>query len=129
MEYVGWYVGMGLLGGMAIALVWVVRRETRQRAAALQTVQNDLRALCNASMAMGERVRQAERQLQQLAEQQKAFGARQEELQRVDETGHGYEQAIKLAQKGASVDDLMDVCGLTRGEAELVAMVHRLGKV
>jgi hypothetical protein len=43
-----------------------------------------------------------------------------------DGDGRAYSQAIKLVQKGASVEELMEVCGLARGEAELIAMMHRL---
>ncbi len=39
----------------------------------------------------------------------------------------GYELAIRLAQGGASVDELCASCALTRSEAELVLRLHRDG--
>ena len=33
--------------------------------------------------------------------------------------------AIRMAQRGASVDDLVQVCGVTRPEAEIMARMHR----
>jgi hypothetical protein len=40
----------------------------------------------------------------------------------------GYELAIRLAQGGASVDELCASCGMTRSEAELVLRLHRVGQ-
>ena len=34
-------------------------------------------------------------------------------------------QAIELARKGATVDELIEVCGLSRGEAELLTTMHK----
>ncbi len=39
----------------------------------------------------------------------------------------GYELAIRLAQGGASVDELCASCGMTRPEADLVIRLHRAG--
>lgn len=39
-----------------------------------------------------------------------------------------YELASKLARKGASTEELMETCGLSRGEVELVTMIQRLGQ-
>lgn len=42
--------------------------------------------------------------------------------------GHtGYELAVRLAQSGASIDELCASCGMTRSEAELVLRLHRDG--
>ncbi len=35
-------------------------------------------------------------------------------------------QAIELARKGATVDELVDLCGLSRGEAELMSTIHNV---
>lgn len=67
--------------------------------------------------AMDARLAELERQLRQIGEQQKRPDAR--------ETHPHYEPAIRLARKGADVDDLVATCGLARGEAELIALLHR----
>ena len=117
--------------GVGVALA-VVSRRTRQRQAdwnaAVQTLQRDLRALCNAAVNVGERLNRAERRLHQLTERQEELGMRQEQMGRGEGGDQSYQQAIKLAHKGAGVDELIDVCGLTRGEAGLIAMMHRLDK-
>lgn len=39
----------------------------------------------------------------------------------------GYELAIRLAQGGASAEELCASCGMTRAEADLVLRLHRAG--
>jgi len=39
-----------------------------------------------------------------------------------------YELAGKLARKGASDNELMDTCGLSRGEVDLITRLTRLGQ-
>ena len=34
-------------------------------------------------------------------------------------------QAIELARKGATVDELIEICGLSRGESELLSTMHK----
>lgn len=116
------------LAVIAILAVVVLQRIAARQAVILHTLQNDMRALCNAAVGMGDRVNQMERRLRQLSERQEALGLRQDQLNQEDPEARTYSQAIKMAHKGAGVDDLIEVCGLSRGEAELVAMMHRLGK-
>lgn len=53
----------------------------------------------------------------------------QEQLRLLGEGAGGYGQAIRLAQQGASAEDLARDCGLNRGEAELLVSLHgRAGK-
>ena len=122
------YTALALLGAGVIALFIAQRRQQAQQQATLQTLQSDLRALCNAAVGVGERVNGLERRLRQLAQQQEELGLRQAQINQEEPEQRSYSQAIKMAQKGASVDDMVDVCNITRGEAELVAMMHRLGK-
>lgn len=68
--------------------------------------------------AMDARLVELERRLRQVGEQQKQPSVR--------DTMHShYEPAIRLARKGADVDELVATCGLARGEAELIALLHR----
>jgi hypothetical protein len=39
----------------------------------------------------------------------------------------GYELAIRLANSGASIDELCASCGMTRAEADLLVRLHRAG--
>ena len=46
-------------------------------------------------------------------------------LEQSDPTMVSYLQASRLVSLGASVEDLTQSCGLTKGEAELVSKLHR----
>jgi len=130
-EWTQWFTFLGLLIALlALLLLGVAMRRIARRQQqyhhSMEGTQRDLRALCNAAVAMGERVNRLEKMLHELAEQQEMLGQRQEQIDQGGDEDRSYTHAIKLAHKGASVDDLVEVCGLTRGEAELVAMMHRL---
>lgn len=119
------FAPMLLLLVILVPAIIIWRRMSSQHAR-LQSMQNDLRALCSAAVSMGERIGNIERRQQQLSSQQQELGKRQQQLQQKVPDAQAYAQAIKLAHKGADVDDLVEACGLSRGEAELVAMMHRL---
>ena len=111
---------------VAVAMVRALRRQLEAREGAMNTMQNDLRALCNAAVTVGERMNQLESQVAQLDQRQRELGLRQEQLGQAEPEERSYDQAVKLVQRGAGVEELMEICGLTRGEAELVAMMHRM---
>lgn len=49
---------------------------------------------------------------------------RQQRVEQQDVQGMPYNQAGRLVQMGASTDDLMQACGLSRSEAELMLKLH-----
>ena len=87
----------------------------------LKQTQNDLRALINASVKMGERMREVERR-------QRRLGERQEQLDISDAANQPYEQAIRMVQNGSKTDELEEICGLSNTEAELIQIMHRFDK-
>lgn len=99
-----------------ISLLW-------RRLATLRSYQSryesDLHAMVVAAVGVGERVHLMERRQRQLDE-------RQEQLDHGDTGAQTYQQAIKRAQGGASAEELIEIYGLTRGEAELIALLHRM---
>lgn len=117
-----------LLAGMAFVVLLRFRAELGRQATATAAMQQDLRALCNAAVTVGERVNRLEATARDVAARQEELGVRQDRLDQSKGDERSYEQAIKLAQKGAPVEDLVELCGLARGEAELIAMMHRLDK-
>jgi len=116
------------------AIIWlalVAMRQTRQsheQTRKLDSLQSDLRALCNAAVQVGERVNHLEQAAKQLQQRQQELGVRQDKMVFSEPEERGYEQAIKLAQKGTPIEEIMDICDLSRGEAELIAMMHRLDR-
>lgn len=86
----------------------------------LRRVSNDMGALCSASAGAGEHVVRLEQQMKRLTERQNMLELRAS-------ADRPYSEASRLAHDGADVHELVNTCGLTRGEAELMVMLHGQG--
>ena len=84
----------------------------------IRSLEQEMGALCSASVGAGEHVVKLEQQVQRITE-------RQDQLELRATSDRPYTQANQLVNKGADIEDLMDSCGLTRGEAELLVMMQR----
>lgn len=109
-----------------IILVMRIKDSLQQQGQSQAAMQSDLRALCNAAVQVGERVNRIEGGLKALQQRQQELGVRQDHLVQSESQEVSFEQAIKMARKGSSVEELMEICSLSRGEAELISMMHRL---
>lgn len=118
-----WLIVLSLLAlimGMLLLMLLVRLRTVRQlQLRHTEVLKSDMRALVSAAIGVGERVHRIEKSLKEVSH-------RQEVIDQADPGAQAYQQAIKMAQKGSSIEELIDICGLTRGEAELVAMLHRM---
>jgi hypothetical protein len=90
-------------------------RDLRER---LKQVEQEIGALCSASMGAGEHVVRLEQQVQRIVERQNQIDMRVN-LERP------YSQASQLVTRGADIEELVETCGLSRGEAELLVMMQR----
>ena len=109
---------------VAVEWVRVLRGRRRERAtdAALQRLREDVQALCTGAVNMGKHLAAMEQKIRRLSE-------RQDQLELRDPSQQAYGHAIRLAQRGAEIDELIASCGLTRGEAELLLRLHRSGEM
>lgn len=96
-----------------------LRLDQRDAEGRVRRIGGELSALTKASTGAGDHLVKVEQQIRRLLERQDQW-----ELQQG--SNRPYEQAIQMAHKGASVDDLVTRCGLSRGEAELVSVLHRI---
>jgi hypothetical protein len=90
-------------------------RDLRER---LKQIEQEIGALCSASMGAGEHVVRLEQQVQRIVERQNQIDMRIN-LERP------YSQASQLVTRGADIEELVETCGLSRGEAELLVMMQR----
>jgi len=111
------------------------RKLQQQQSLSMQSLQRDLRALANAAVGVGGRVLEIERNQRKRPsivtsqEQPKTQPAMTTApVEYYSSANQPYEQAIHMAQTGASVEDIVNVCGLSKSEADLVCMMHRLDK-
>ena len=122
MEFSSWaLVSSVSLLLLALFALYHQQRKNRINTDLLKRTQNDLRALINASVGMGERMLEMERRQRRLAE-------RQEQLDIYDAANQPYEQAIRMAQNGSKIEELVEICGLSKTEAELIKIMHRFDK-
>ena len=118
---------------LIISLLSLKRQRKLQelQSLSMESLQRDLRALANAAVGVGGRVLDIERQQRKRPSVVTSQTDSQSTTVPVDFYGSSnqpYEQAIRMAQTGANVDDIVNVCGLSRSEADLVSMMHRLDK-
>jgi len=83
-------------------------------------IQRDVSALCTSGLGVDERVVSSERRVRKILE-------RLDELEEHD--SHEYLQefqgAVKLAQEGSDVDEIVERCNLTVDEAKLLISLHK----
>ena len=85
----------------------------------LKMMQEDLNALCNGAVGIGEHLAKLETRTRDMKQRQENL-----ELQEPPETS--YREAIRLVRNGADIDQLMADCGLAHGEAELAMLVANM---
>ncbi|MEJ2573771.1 MAG: DUF2802 domain-containing protein [Gammaproteobacteria bacterium] len=95
------------------------RKFMQKQMAVMGRMQKDMHALCAGAINMGKHVDSLEGRIRRL-------GERQDRLQLRDPMEQAYTRAIRLAQKGVDVNELVENCGLSRGEAELLLRIHRV---
>ena len=122
---------------LVISLISIKRQRKRQdlQSLSMQSLQRDLRALANAAVGVGGRVLEIERNQRKYpsvvpthSQSNTSYSKCPEPVEYYSSSNQPYEQAINMAQTGASVNDIVNVCGLSKSEAELVIMMHRLDK-
>ena len=77
-----------------------------------------LSALCASEITVDQQQAEMAQRLQMLAGQQEQMLLR-------DPDQGPYQHAIRLAVRGASREQLMETCGLTRGEADLLLFINQ----
>ena len=83
----------------------------------LKDLAHELQTMTNAAYGVGKRINQLAGQIRELDD-------RQEEFDLKEQGSQSMQQAIALVHKGATIDELMESCDMSRGEAELLLMVH-----
>lgn len=111
--------------GFLVARLFFGSSETSTHLEDRPNLQQDLKGIALSVAALGERLVKLEVQISQLREQGGSAGL---SLNREADQKF-FKVATKLALQGASVDEIMELCGLSRGEAELICMLHSSNQV
>jgi hypothetical protein len=120
-----------LLAGAALQIVLALagyraRRQERSQAAVIRDLQKDMLGLQQEVQALR---RQSVVQVSRpTVPVELPAASTPVPMTRRDPASPAYEMASKLARKGASIEELMDTCGLSRGEVDLITMLNRMGQ-
>ncbi len=118
---IGAWTVFALLGSCVLFAEWRAARMLRctqsDTANALALLNKQTESAVAMSVRVGQKLRRAERQLAWASERLGQLELRSE--------GRPYDQAIALARRGADAGGLMSTLGLSRGEADLVTLLHR----
>src|SRR5690554_201465 len=114
------------LTAVAISLVFaqgvMLGRQNRQLKATLKErcdiLGRELHATASGSMGVGQRLVACEQQLLELR-------ITMDEMRQNDPLRISYDEASRLVDLGADIDDLMNTCGISRPEAELVSALKK----
>ncbi len=107
------------LGGLFLGVGAMSRQRADRQALQrrISLLEQQLKVLSAGSIGVGRRLTGVSRELHTALE-------RQSELENRDPGQLPYRQAAKLVSLGASVDELVESCGLSRGEAELLNLLQ-----
>ena len=120
------YMGVAALA-MAIGVsAWVYAVSQKRKAVLAQEslqqridqLENELTALMDGSFGMGAHIEEISRDL-------KGAIDRQQQLEQQDLGDLPYNEAVRLVAGGAGADELMQNCGLSKSEADLVLLLHK----
>lgn len=129
MNWLSW-VGFAslVLGAVALivasALLAALRRVTRrldELERALHQSDQHYQGLSAGAVGYSEHLLRVERDMKRLKE-------RLEMVASTDGGGTAFTPAIRMASKGATAEEIMEACGLTQVEADLVVLLHRNGE-
>lgn len=128
---------MGITGQLLLAVIAIVAlivaatavvlaKKAAQRASeaelALQKrinrLENELSAMMDGAFGVASQLQQVEMNLKDTAQ-------RQEQLQQRDLGNLPYNEAVRMVSQGSSVGELVEHCGLSRSEAELVELLYK----
>lgn len=111
--------------GVAILAVVNVNRAAHRTQQTEQRLERKIDQLEGELSAMMDGAFGVANSLQEMEMSLKDTTQRQQQLQQRDLGNLPYNEAVRLASKGASADDLVEHCGLSRSEAELVELLHK----
>jgi hypothetical protein len=120
-----------LLAGAALQVVLAMagyraRNQERNQAAVIRDLQKDLLGLQEQLLVLRRQLAQEDRR--EILSAPVAPVAVPAPAVRAEPVSPAYDLAGKLARKGASTEELMETCGLSRGEVDLITRLSRLGQ-
>ena len=117
--------GLVVLLAALVGVVWFFLRKLRQQAQVSRQLESEIKALRGAISAVCAQDSRQEQWRTEIEQRVRLLADQQEHLILRDPEQGPYEHAMRLVQRGANHDELMDACGLTRGEADLLLSLYQ----
>jgi hypothetical protein len=102
-----------VIGLAALRLLKLYQLQTER----IRALQNQMAALCEGAVGTDDRILRFEQSLSKIRDHQHTL-----DLQANSQSG--YDHAIRLARKGAGIEQLIDNCNLSDEEAHLISRLH-----
>ena len=115
----GGVVGSALALGISLICIVHLRRQLQLSQKRYQRLNRDLQVANSGAIGMGQRLLALERQFKAGASQREVASQPQQQAP------FSYSQALSLFDAGTAVDEVARICGLSRGEASLMEVMHR----
>lgn len=104
---------LSLLAVYALVIKRSISRSERSMSDLVDQLSEEVQGMSKTAITVGKRVIDLEKQVATLE-------AKIEEIQKNDPAKVSYSEAARLVELGAGIEDLMNACGISRPEAELV---------
>ena len=96
-----------------------LRKKLVARDNLLANVQKEVEAMLLCERGMADRIKQTQTQMHGIT-------SRQDKLEINESSQVNYKQAIALLRRGASTDELVESCDISRGEVDLISHMQKL---
>lgn len=104
---------VSLLAVYALVIKRSITLSERSTSDLVDNLSEEVQAMSKSSIGVGRKVLELERHISYLE-------SKIEEMQKNDPAKVSYSEASRLVELGAGIEDLMNTCGISRPEAELV---------
>ena len=109
----GFFGVMVLVQCITMIAYWRVKQRQQRYEEQLINLLHEQKAITSGAMGLGRRLSQFNNHLKYLEKSH-------EDIKQRDISDKSFEQASKLLKMGASIEDIVESCHLSRGEAELI---------
>lgn len=96
-----------------------LRKKLVERDKLLSNVQKEVEAMLLCERGMADRIKQQQTQM-------RGITSRQDKLEINESSQVNYKQAIALMRRGASADELVEACDISRGEVDLISHLQKM---
>ena len=105
-----------IIGGVCI---YHFSERLNEKSKTIKLLQDDAQALLGSVSVLDEKVHGMDQKIQHMQQ-------RIDQLSLKEPSQQTYHHAVKLVKSGACINDVVESCGLSRGEAELIMLFNKM---